>query len=63
MIFHKNVPKMKNDSNDVGIMRKFDGLRFTLLTYFCFGTFSFVLIRKIGDLQAQIRSVQLEIRF
>ena len=54
---------MKNDRNDVGIMRKFDGLRFTLLTYFCFGTFSFVLIRKIGDLQAQIRSVQLEIRF
>merc|ERR1712131_44693 len=60
MIFHKKVPKIKNDSNDVGIMRKFDGFRFTLLTYFCFGTFSFVLIRKIGDLQAQIRSVQLE---
>ena len=63
MIFRKIAAKIKFDDNKIGIMREFDSFKFTLLTYFCFGTFFLVLIRKISDLQAQIRSVELEIRF
>ena len=60
MTIHKIVTKNKND-NHVIAMRDFAGLKFTIFTYFCFGIFFMVLLRKICDLQEQLRSVQQEI--
>ena len=57
------VSKLPGVNNGFGVARDFDNLKFTILTYFCFGTFFMVLISKIGDLQDQIRSVELEARF
>ena len=62
MIIHKIATKMKNESHGI-VMREFDSLKFTIFTYFCFGTLFMVLLRKICDLQEQIRSVEVEIRF
>ena len=63
MIIRKILPKFPSETNGFGMTREFDNFKFTLVTYFCFGTFFMVLIGKIGDLQAQIRSVELEVRF
>ena len=38
MTIHKIVTKNKSD-NHVIAMRDFAGLKFTIFTYFCFGTF------------------------
>ena len=63
MIIRKMLPKFPSENNGFRMTTEFDNFKFTLVTYFCFGTFSMVLIGKIGDLQAQIRSVELEARF
>ena len=63
MIIRKVFSKFPGENYGLGMTREFDNLKFTILTYFCFGTFFVVLIGKIGDLQAQIRSVELEARF
>ena len=63
MIIRKILPKFPSETNGIGMTREFDNFKFTLVTYFCFGTFFMVLIGKIGDLQAQIRNVELEARF
>ena len=63
MVIRNVLSKFPGVNNGFGIAREFDNLKFTILTYFCFGTFFMVLIGKIGDLQAQIRSVELEARF
>ena len=53
---------MKSDNHGI-VMREFENLKFTIFTYFCFATIFMVLLRKICDLQEQIRSVEIEIRF
>jgi len=62
MIIYKIATKIKNDNHGI-VLREFDSMKFTIFTYFCFGTFFMVLLRKICDLQEQIRFIQLEIRF
>ena len=63
MVIRNVLSKVPGVNNGFGMTREFDNLKFTILTYFCFGTFFMVLIGKIGDLQAQIRNVELEARF
>ena len=63
MVIRKVLSKFPGEINGFGMTRELDNLKFTMLTYFCFGTFFMVLMGKIGDLQAQIRSVELEDRF
>ena len=53
---------MKSDNHGI-VMRELDSLKFTIFTYVCFATFFMVLLRKICDLQEQIQSVEVEIRF
>ena len=63
MVIRNVVSKFPGVNNGFGGAREIDNLKFTILTYFCFGTFFMVLIGKIGDLQAQIRNVELEAGF
>ena len=63
MVIRKVFSKLPGENSGFGMAREFDNLKFTILTYFCFGTFFMVLIGKIGDLQAQIRSVEIEVWF
>ena len=63
MVIRKVLSKFPGEINGFGMTRELDNLKFTILTYFCFGIFFMVLMGKIGDLQAQIRSVELEDRF
>ena len=63
MVIRKALFKFPGENNGFGMTRELDNLKFTILTYFCFGTFFMVLMGKISDLQAQIRSVELEDRF
>ena len=63
MVIRKVLSKLPGENSGFGMTREFDSLKFTILTYFCFGTFFMVLIGKIGDLQAQIRSVEIEVWF
>ena len=63
MVIRKVFSKLPGENIGFGMTREFDNLKFTIVTYFCFGTFFMVLMGKIGDLQAQIRSVEIEVRF
>merc|ERR1711990_210332 len=59
MIIYKIATKIKNDNHGI-VLREFDSMKFTIFTYFCFGTFFMVLLRKICDLQDQIHFIELE---
>ena len=63
MVIRKVFSKLPGENSGFGMTRGFDNLKFTIVTYFCFGTFFMVLMGKIGDLQAQIRSVEIEVWF
>ena len=45
------------------MMTDFNRFKFSLLTYCSFGILVLILLRKIDDLQNQLRSVQQELRF
>ena len=60
MVIRKVLSEFPGENNGFGMTREFDNLKFTISTYFSFGTFFMVLVGKIGDLQAHIRSVELE---
>ena len=62
MVIRKALSKFPGENNGFEMIRGFDNLKFTILTYFCFGAFFMVLMGKISDLQAQIRTVELEVR-
>ena len=61
MVIRKALSKFQGETNGFEMMRGFDNLKFTILTYFCFGTFFMTLIGKISDLQAQIQTVEMEV--
>ena len=62
MVLRKALSKFQGENNGFEMMRGFDNLKFTILTYFCFGAFFMAVMGKISDLQAQIRTVELEVR-
>ena len=51
------------NNQKIKLMRNFDRFKFSLLAYSFFGILVMILLKKITDLQDQLRSVEQQIRF
>ena len=51
------------NNQKIKLMRNFDRFKFSLLAYCFFGILVMILLKKIADLQDQLRSVEQQIRF